>query len=154
VRGSPHLNPRAPGDVLSAAILCAYTKCAMARFFILVTVSSLLAVLTLACSDDNKGQTNSQPSASPFETQAAERAVAPADQDAYRKSVAGRGIVQETCVYESDEGIADCGERGRFALEPMPASSDASCVVGLLGSVPQFVLCTSGTASVFYQLAT
>ena len=127
----------------------------MARFLMLATVSSLLAVLTLACSDDNKGQTGSQISAGPSETRAAaERAVAPADQDAYRKSVAGRGIVQETCLYESDEGVADCGERGRFALEPLPTSPDLSCVVGLSGSLPEFVLCTSGTESKFYDVGT
>jgi len=127
----------------------------MARFFMLVTVSSLLAILTLACSDDNKGQTNSQISASPPETQAAERAVAPADQDAYRKSLAGRGIVQETCVYESDEGIADCGERGRFTLEPPPTSLDVSCTVGLSGSSPQYIVCAVGPGEFkFYAVGT
>ena len=140
---------------MSVAIWCAYTMSGMSRILVLATAASLVTLLTLACGDNDTGKPGSQLSVSPAEAPApAERAVAPGDQDAYRKSVAGRGIVQETCAYESDAGTADCGERGRFALEPIPASSDASCVVGLLGSVPQFVLCTSGTASVFYQLGT
>ena len=125
----------------------------MARLCVLVTVTSLLAIFILACADENKGQSGSQLNASPSERRAAaEPAVAPADQDAYRKSVAGRGIVQETCAYDSDASIADCGERGTFALEPAPTRLDVSCVVGLSGSSPEFVLCTSGKESKFYDL--
>jgi len=127
----------------------------MGRVFVLLVGGSLLAAFALACAGDNKTQTGSQLDASPSERRAAaEKAVAPADQEAYRKSVAGRGIVQETCSYELDAGIADCGERGRFALEPPPTSLDASCVVGLAGTSPQFVLCTSANESKFYAVGT
>jgi len=125
---------------------------AMARLFVLLIVALLLAALTAACADDNK-QTGSQFNASPSERRAgADKAVAPADQETYRKSVTGRGIVQETCAYESDAAIADCGERGRFALEPPPTGVDASCVVGLSASSPVYVICTVGSESKFYQV--
>ena len=127
----------------------------MGRLAMLLAVVSLLALLALACADENKAPAGSQLDASPSERRAAAgKAVAPADQDAYRKSIAGRGIVQETCAYESDAAIADCGERGRFALEPPPSGLDASCVVGLSASSPVFVLCTAGAESKFYQVGT
>jgi hypothetical protein len=127
----------------------------MDRSLVLLIVVSLLAILTLACAGNNATQTGSQLNASPSERRAAaEKAVAPADQDAYRKSITGRGIVQETCAYDSDGGIADCGDRGLFALEPPPTGLDVSCVVGLSGSSPVFVLCTIARQPKFYQVGT
>jgi hypothetical protein len=126
---------------------------AMARLFVLLIVGLVIAVLAAACADDNKASTGSQVGASPSERRAAaEKAVAPADQEAFRNSVKGRGIVQETCAYEEDAAIADCGERGRFALEPPPTGPDASCVVGLSASSPVYVICTVASESKFYQV--
>jgi len=127
----------------------------MARFFVFMLVALVLAVSTVGCADDNNASTGSQLNASPSERRAAaEKAIAPADQEAYRKSVLGRGIVQETCAYEPDAAIADCGERGSFALEPPPAGPDASCVVGLSESSPVYLICTVGTAPKFYAVGT
>ena len=125
-------------NVLSVVSLCDYTCVAMLRIVGFVCLTATFALAAIACASDDPG--------SPLDATAidATTAAAPADQEAYRLSVIGQGIVQETCAYNVDGALADCGERGVFKVEPPPAYADPSCVVGLSGgSKPEFVLCSN-----------
>ena len=79
-------------------------------------------------------------------------AVAPADQQAYRLSIRGRSIIQETCGYDAEVAVAEC-TGGRFALNPPPMSEESSCVVGLEKALPVFILCSDqGGDQKFYEI--
>jgi hypothetical protein len=112
----------------------------MQRLRGILAVSALLAVVSVACAGDDGTATPDEQTV---------RVVAAPDQEAFRATVTGRGIVQETCGYERERNVADCGERGLFTPEPAPEGEDASCVVGILGGAtagaadPQYLLCSS-----------
>jgi hypothetical protein len=84
-------------------------------------------------------------------------ALAAADQEAYRQSIIGQGIVQQTCDYEGDRGLVDCLDHGLYRLEPRPVGEDLSCVIGVAGGTapaggtpppggkPQFLICSTTT---------
>jgi hypothetical protein len=123
--------------------------------FLALTV--LLALAAVACAGDETTSGTQTTAAGatlpPVSHSPAVPAVAPPDQEAYRQSIRGRGLVQETCTYDADEGVADCEARGRYALNPPPTSPEASCVVGLAGPTPEYVACSvSGGAAQFYDI--
>jgi hypothetical protein len=123
----------------------------MQRLLGILVVSALLAFFAVACAGDDGTATSDEQGV---------RVVAAPDQAAFRASVTGRGIVQETCGYDRERNVADCGERGVFTPEPGPDSEDASCVVGIPGSATtgavdiQYLLCSSPTTgqSTFYAI--
>ena len=119
----------------------------------ILAASALLALFTVGCAGDDGTATPGEQTV---------RVVAAPDQEAFRATVTGRGIVQETCGYERERNVADCGERGFFTPEPAPEGEDASCVVGILGDAttgaadPQYLLCSSPSTgqSTFYAFET
>jgi hypothetical protein len=79
-------------------------------------------------------------------------AVAPADQEAYRLSIRGRRILQESCGYDAEIAVAEC-TGGRFALNPPPTSEEASCIVGLAESLAVYIFCSDqGGNKQFYEV--
>jgi hypothetical protein len=123
----------------------------MFRLLALISLASL-AWLAVACGSN---EANQGPIATPdlsARLAGTVPAVAPADQQAYRLSIRGRSIVQETCGYDAEVAVAEC-TGGRFALNPPPVSEDPSCIVGLDKSLPVFVLCSDqGGDQKFYEI--
>jgi hypothetical protein len=124
----------------------------MFRLLASIALTSL-ALLGLACGSDEakEGGALTTPDLS-ARLAGTIPAVAPADQQAYRLSIRGRSIVQETCGYDAEVAVAEC-TGGRFALNPPPISEDPSCIVGLDKSLPVFILCSDqGGNQKFYEI--
>ncbi|SRR6266542_1126303 len=125
----------------------------MSRLLLVIALMSLLGLVAEACGSDDvpQGGPETTPDLS-SRLAGTIPAVAPADQEAYRLSIRGRRIIQETCGYDAEVAVAEC-TGGRFALNPPPTIEEPSCVVGLEKSSPVFILCSNqGGNQKFYEV--
>jgi len=70
-------------------------------------------------------------------------AVAPADQEQFVSSFAGRSLTEESCSYDPSTRITNCPGRGLFAVDPPLAGQDVSCALVVEGSNAVAIRCSS-----------
>jgi hypothetical protein len=73
--------------------------------------------------------------------------VEPPDLAAYLSQFQGRNPGEVACIYTPATRVTDCGELGRYAVNPPLGGQDIGCFAGIVDGRPEFIRCSSAQPS-------
>lgn len=79
----------------------------------------------------------------PTPTSTGTRIQPPEDLAKFLDKYKDKQITSQSCDLDHALGEADCGDNGRYALDPVPADASATCQVRLVDGKPIAVVCSS-----------
>lgn len=136
---------------------------------LLTTVTLILIVAAFACTEGDEDAPKLTPTSTPTSTitpapttqpdstptpdsRSAVLISPPEDRAAFLDELADKQIANESCPYDADRALADCGDRGLYELVPPLPGDVGVCAISIVEGNPVAVICSAPSTAIVYEI--